>query len=71
MAAVTIEQIDAAIATIVTTGQSVSLPNGESYTRARLSELEALRTRVRSEANTQGNGGIQFMPVSIRTGRMS
>lgn len=67
--AVTVGQIDDAISKIVQTGQSVTLPNGESYTRARLAELEALRVRVINElAGQAAGGGYGFSRVAIRTG---
>jgi hypothetical protein len=43
--ALTVAQIDEAIAAILTTGQSVAV-DGVSYTRASLSTLQAMRDRA-------------------------
>lgn len=54
--AITTTQIDAAIETILTEGQSVTL-DGVTYTRANLADLRALRADIAVETvnATQGN----------------
>ena len=47
--AVTIEEVDAAIESVQTDGQSFSV-DGQTYTKARLSELIALRESLGQDA---------------------
>lgn len=69
MAGLTVTQIDEAIERIVTTGQTVSLPDGQSYTQARLADLRALRAEILTQqAAANGGGGFGFIRVAVRSG---
>lgn len=67
---VTITQIDNAITQIVTTGQSIRLPDGQSYDRASLEQLRALRADVLAQQAAAGGNtnGYGFYRTQIRTG---
>lgn len=55
--ALTVSQIDTAIAAILTTGQSVTA-DGVTYTRADLGRLQELRSTVQAEAAVSSQGSI-------------
>ena len=73
--AITTAQIDAAIESVLKGGQSVSLPDGSTFTFANLAELRRLREDVAARelaatqqaAGRQGLGGFYF-GLAIRRG---
>lgn len=53
-----LDQVNAAITAILTRGQSVTL-NGQTYSRANISELRELRKDLRIEIGQAKRGGIR------------
>lgn len=54
--ALTLAEVETAIETILTSGQSVTLPTGVTVNRANLSDLMMVRDRLRAESGPTGLG---------------
>lgn len=58
------ELIDEAIVKIATSGQSFTLPDGTSVTRADIPKLQNLREQLLSEERSQSEEGM-YRPISF------
>lgn len=66
MAALTLDQIDSAIARVAIHGQSYTLPDGRMVTQANLAELRKLRSEIVAEmGSSEGTAAYGFAPVAI------
>lgn len=62
--ALTLSDVEAAIAKVATTGQKYRLRDGTEVTRADLAELRALRDQLTAE-QTGGNGTGFYRPIGF------
>lgn len=62
---VTSADVDAAIAQVLSGGELVKLPNGQEFRASKLSELQALRERLKAEELAASSGG-GFQKITFR-----
>jgi hypothetical protein len=63
-----LEQVERAIGAVLEGGQSYTLPDGRTVTRANLAELRSLRDQLSAETGASDSAAVRI--VSMGIGRM-